>query len=96
MYLFLPGSLVLEQVHVHGEGDVLDHDKHVCHGDAGEDEVDGVPPHVLVGEHEYVYEVEEGAHGADHQGQVAVDRLVLGLVEVEVKGLLHRGASERN
>ena len=48
MYLFLPGSLVFEQVHVHSEGDVLDHDKHVCHGDAGEDEVDGVPPHVLM------------------------------------------------
>ena len=72
---------------MHGKWNVLEHDEHVCHGDTGEDEVDGVPPHVLVGEHQDVDEVEEGAHGADHQRQVAVDRLVLGLGKYKYKYL---------
>ena len=54
------------------EGDVLEHVEAVCHGDAGEDHVDGVGPHVLVGEHEDVCRVEQAAQDAHVQGQVAV------------------------
>ena len=58
-----------------GEGDVLEHDETVGDGDAGEDHVDGVP-HVPVGEHQDVGEVEQGAENANQHGQPAVDWMV--------------------
>ena len=58
-----------------GEGDVLGHDETVGDGDAGEDHVDGVP-HVPVGEHQDVGQVEESSKDTDHHGQPAVDRVV--------------------
>ena len=54
------------------EGDVLEHVEAVGHGDAGEDHVDGVGPHVLVGQHEDVGCVEQAAQDAHVQGQVSV------------------------
>ena len=62
---------------MHSKGHVLQHHEHVRHCDAGQDEVDGVPPHVLVGQHQDVDQVEEGADSTDCQGQVAVDWLVV-------------------
>ena len=55
--------LRVPQVHVGGERNVLEVIEKVCHGHAGEDHVDGVP-HVLVGEHQDVGQVEQGAHHA--------------------------------
>ena len=43
--------------------DVFDHNKAVGDSNASEDHVDGVP-HVLVGEHQDVGQVEQGAHHA--------------------------------
>ena len=43
-----------------GEGDVLHHDQAVSQGNTSQDEVDGVGPHVLVGEHHDVDHVEDG------------------------------------
>ena len=50
------------------EGDVLQHIQTVGDGDTGEDHVDGVVPHVGVGQHQDVQEVEETAKQADVQG----------------------------
>ena len=54
------------------EGDVLQHVEAVRDGNAGEDHVDGVVPHVGVGQHHNVQQIEEAAKQADIQGQVAV------------------------
>ena len=58
------------------EWNVLHHHQHVGHRYAGEQEVDGVTPHVLVCEDENVDEVEEDAEDADGDGKVAVYWLV--------------------
>ena len=55
------------------EGDVLQHIEAVSDGDAGEDHVDGVVPHVDVGQHQDVQEVEKTAEQTDIQGEVAMD-----------------------
>ena len=47
-HLLLVGVVsVLHDVHVGGEGDVLQHDEHVRHRDPRQQQVDGVGPHVL-------------------------------------------------
>ena len=58
-----------------GERNVLEVIEKVCHGHAGEDHVDGVP-HVLVGEHQDVGQVEQGANHAHQHSQPAVDWVV--------------------
>ena len=74
--LLLPGPAVLvEDVHVDGEGDVLQHEEDVCHRDGEEDQVDGVGAHLPVAQHEDVQQVEEDAEHADHDGEVAVQPL---------------------
>ena len=55
--------LWLQTPHVDDERDVFDHNKAVGDSNASEDHVDGVP-HVLVGEHQDVGQVEQGAHHA--------------------------------
>ena len=55
------------------ERDVLQHVQEVGHGDAGEDHVDGVGPHVLVGQHEKVEDVEDAANDANIKRQVAMN-----------------------
>ena len=67
--------LAVQQVHVDGEGDVLEVVEAVGHSDAGEDHVDGVA-HVPVGEHKDVGQVEEGPQHAHHHRQVPVHRVV--------------------
>ena len=67
--------LRVQQVHVDGEGDVLEHDEAVGHSDAGQDHVDRVA-HVPVGQHHHVGHVEEGPEHAHPHGQVAVHRVV--------------------
>ena len=47
------------------ERNVLQHVQEVGHGDAREDHVDGVGPHVLVGQHEEVEDVEDAANDAN-------------------------------
>ena len=64
-----------------GKGDVLHHDHHVCHCHPCEEKVDGVAPHVLVCQHQYVDDVEEGAQDTDSDSQVAVDRFIQSLVQ---------------
>ena len=59
-----------------GEGDVLDHEEDVRHRNGGENEVDGVGPHVLVSEYHDVQAVEESSKNADDNGEIAVERLV--------------------
>ena len=54
------------------ERDVFNHNEAVCDRHASEDHVDGVP-HVLVGEHQDVGNVEQGAQHAHQHGQPAVD-----------------------
>ena len=58
------------------EGDVLQHVQAVCDGDTSKDHVDGIVPHVGVGQHQDVQEVEETAQQADVQGKVAVYRRI--------------------
>ena len=60
---------------MNSKGDVFKVIEEVCDSDAGEDHVDGVP-HVPVGEHQDVGEVEQGAENAHQHGQPAVDRVV--------------------
>ena len=55
--------------------DVFDHNKAVGDSNAGQDHVDGVP-HVLVGEHQDVGQVEQGAHHAHQHCQPTVDWVV--------------------
>ena len=57
---------------MNAEGDVLQHVEAVCNGNAGEDHVDGVVPHVVVGQHQNVQQIKETAQQADVQGEVAV------------------------
>ena len=46
-FLFQGVVSVVHDVHVHTEGDVLRHDQHVRHRNAGQQQVDGVGPHIL-------------------------------------------------
>ena len=71
-HLLLVPGVGVQQVHVDTEGDVLQHVEAVCYGNAGEDHVDGVVPHVGVGQHHNVQQIEETAQEADIQGEVAV------------------------
>ena len=55
LYLFfLVPVPVVQQVHVEGEGDVLDHHQAVRHSNPSQDKVDWIGPHVLVGQHQDV------------------------------------------
>ena len=74
--LILPPSLVIQNVHVDGEGDVLNQDQAVSHGNTSQNEVDRVGPHVLVGEHQNVEHVEEDPHAADHHCQISMQRKI--------------------
>ena len=56
--LFLVSLNLVHQVHVDGEGDVLHHDQAVSNSYASQDKVDRVGPHVLVGQHQQVHDVE--------------------------------------
>ena len=47
------------------EGDVLRHDQAVGHGDTSKNDIDGVHPHVLVGQHQHVQHVEGCSQQAD-------------------------------
>ena len=47
-----------------GEGDVLKHHQAVSNSNAGQDEIDGVGPHVPVGQHQYVQNVEQRPNAA--------------------------------
>ena len=58
------------------ERNVLQQVQEVRHGDAREDHVDGVGPHVLVGQHEEVEDVEDAADDANVERQVAVNWFV--------------------
>ena len=68
-------GLSVQEIHVGGEWDVFKVVQKVSDSDAGEDHVDGVP-HVPVGEHQDVGEVEQGAQNANQHGQPAVDWMV--------------------
>ena len=57
------------------EWDVFKVVQKVSDSDAGEDHVDGVP-HVPVGEHQDVGEVEQGAENANQHGKPEVDRRI--------------------
>ena len=65
------------------EWDVLELVQAVCDGDAGEDHVDGVVPHVGVGQHQDVQEVEKTPQKTNVQGKVAVYRRVHSLLNKE-------------
>ena len=54
--------------------DVLNRNQAVSYSNAGQDEVDGVGPHVLVGEDQDVDDVEDSPHTADHHGKIAMER----------------------
>ena len=60
---------------MNSKGDVFKVIEEVCDSDAGEDHVDGVP-HVPVGEHQDVGEVEQGAENAHQHGKPEVDRRI--------------------
>ena len=65
-------SLSVQQVHMGGEWNIFKVIEEVCDGHSREDHVDGVP-HVPVGEHQDVGEVEQGAqHAHQHCHQPAV------------------------
>ena len=66
------------------EGDVLEHHQAVGNSNTGQYEVDGVGPHVLVGEYNDVEHVEDSPHRADHQGKIAMERKVSILQQEEV------------
>ena len=68
--------MITKDIHVDGEGDVFNQDQAVCHSDASQDEVDGVGPHVLVGEDQDVDDVEDSPHTADHHGKIAMERQI--------------------
>ena len=73
VYRFCLGYVnIIQAPHVDYERDVFNHDEAVCDRHASEDHVDGVP-HVLVGEHQDVGNVEQGAQHAHQHGQPAVD-----------------------
>ena len=75
-YLFLlVSSFNIINVHVYGEGDVLKVVEAVGDSNGCQDHVDGVP-HVLVGEHQDVGQVEQGAHHAHQHCQPPVDWVV--------------------
>ena len=67
--------IIIQPPHVDHEGDVFNHNEAICDSDAGEDHVDGVP-HVPVGEHQDVGEVEQGAENAHQHGKPEVDRRI--------------------
>ena len=73
--LFRTSIFSVKKVHVDGEGNVLKHHKKISDSNASEDHIDGVP-HVLVGEHQDVGQVEQGAHHAHQHCQPTVDWVV--------------------
>ena len=72
LVLALPLHVLHEDVHVDGEGDVLQHQEDVRHRDREEDQVDWVSPHLLVAQHDDVEEVEKCSENTDDDGEVAV------------------------
>ena len=75
-HLFLwMSSFNIVNVHVNSKRDVFQVVEEVSDSDAGEDHVDGTP-HVPVGEHQDVGEVEQGAQHAHQHCQPTVDRMV--------------------
>ena len=68
-------SLHIIYDHVKSKGDVFEVIEEVSDSNAGENHIDGVP-HVPVGEHQDVGEVEQGAKNANQHGKPAVDRVV--------------------
>ena len=68
--------MITKDIHVDGERDVFNQDQAVCRSNTGQDEVDGVGPHVLVGEHQDVEQVEDSPHGADNQGKISMERKI--------------------
>ena len=79
--LFRTSVFSVKKIHVDGEGNVLKHHKKISDSNASEDHVDGVP-HVFVGEHEDVGQVEQGAHHAHQHRQPPVDRRIKLLMEL--------------
>ena len=77
--LLLISLHLVHQVHVDGEGDVLHQNQAVSSSYSSQDEVDGVGPHVLVGQHHQVHHVEDCSHQANNQGQVTMKRCIVGL-----------------
>ena len=73
--LFRTSIFSVKKIHVDGEGNVLKHHKKISDSNASEDHIDGVP-HVLVGEHQDVGQVEQGAHHAHQHCQPPVDWVV--------------------
>ena len=71
-HLLRVSVLIIHQVHVECEGDVLNRDQAVSHSNTGQDEVDGVGLHVLVGEDHDVEQVEDSPHAAHYHGQDTV------------------------
>ena len=64
--------------------DVLDRNQAVSHSNAGQDAVDGVGLHVLVGEHHDVEEVEDSPHATHYHGHDTVIRKVAILDRLQV------------
>ena len=63
--IFLLPHLIIQEVHVDIEGDVLHHDQAVSHSNTSKNNIDGVHPHVLVGQHQHVHHVEDCSQQAD-------------------------------
>ena len=72
-FLILFPCFIIKDIHVDGEGDVFNQDQAVCHSNSGQDEVDGVGSHVLVGEHQDINDVEDNPHTADHHGKISME-----------------------
>ena len=72
-HFLLRATVLVQQVHVNVERNILQHGQEVRYSDAGEDHVDGVGPHVLVGQHEEVQDVEDTADDTNIDRQMAMD-----------------------
>ena len=69
---------------MHSKGNIIQHDHHVCHGNPRKENVDGVGLHVLVGQHQYVHDVEDDSQYADSQGKISMQWFVKGLQKNEI------------
>ena len=76
LVLALPVHILHQDVHVYSEGDVLQHQEDVGHGDREQDQVDWVSPHFLVAQHDDIEEVEKCSKNTDDYGEVAMCRPV--------------------
>ena len=83
-HLLRVSVLIIHQVHVECEGDVLNRNQAVSYSNAGQDEVDGVGLHVLLGEHHDVEQVEDSPHAAHCHGQDPMIRKVAILDRLQV------------